>query len=140
MLICERFLRWNALDAHKVIFLRKQVSVRPIRLQQAFHTKWFMVEGQVVEHRIDVIYSSAPMNVERWNPFFKREADRGGAFISLSLAGERQIVQRCGGKSKRKLPRCWRWAKIGLVQNLHCLIHLLFCRNKAKRSNVSSYS
>ena len=30
--------------------------------------------------------------------------------------------------------------KIGLVQNLLCLIRLLFHRNKAKRSSVSSYS
>ena len=31
-------------------------------------------------------------------------------------------------------------AKISLVQNLLCLIRLLFRRNKAKRSSVSSYS
>ena len=113
------------------------MSVRPIKLQQAFHTTWFTVKGQVVERRIDVIYSSTPMNVERWSPFLKTEAARGSAFVSLPLAGEHQIVQRCGGKSKRKLPRCWPWAKICLVQNFLCLIRLLFCRNKAKRSSVS---
>ena len=50
-------------------FCIKQVSVRPIRLQHTFHTTWFMVEGQVVERRIDVIYSSAPMSVERLSLF-----------------------------------------------------------------------
>ena len=45
------------------------MSVRPIKLQQAFHTTWFTVEGQIDERRVDVIYSSAPMNVERWSPF-----------------------------------------------------------------------
>ena len=30
----------------------------------------------------------------------RREADRGGAFVSLPLAGEHQIIQKCGGKSK----------------------------------------
>ena len=39
----------------RVLYLRKQVSIRPIRLQQAFNTTWFTVEGQVVELRVDVI-------------------------------------------------------------------------------------
>ena len=54
-----------------------------MRLQQAFHTTWFTAEGRVVERRVDVIYSSAPLNVERWSPFLKGETDRGGAFVSL---------------------------------------------------------
>ena len=42
----------------RVLFLHKQVSFRPIRLQQALHITWFTVEGQVVERSIDVIRSS----------------------------------------------------------------------------------
>ena len=37
------------------------------------------------------------------------------------------------GKNKQKLPLCWRWAKIGLVQNLLCLIRLLFRRKQSKK-------
>ena len=49
------------------------MSVSPIRSQQAFHTTWFTVDSQGGERRIDVIYSSAPMNIERWSPFLKNE-------------------------------------------------------------------
>ena len=62
-LICERILRWSALDVHSecrdaqnrlqfcfCITIGNQASVRPIRLQQIFFSMWFKVKGQVVEH------------------------------------------------------------------------------------------
>ena len=45
----------TTLKIDSVLFLHKQVSVRPIRFQQAFHTMWFTVDCQVVERRIGVI-------------------------------------------------------------------------------------
>ena len=75
------------------------------------------------------------MNVERWSPFLKtKKLIEEVRLFSLPLAGEYQIVLRCGGKSKRKLPRCWRWAKIGLVQNP--LASFAFCSVETKQKEA----
>ena len=49
-----------------------QASERPSN-QIAAGVSYCVVYGQghVVERRVDVIYSFAPMNVERWSPFLK---------------------------------------------------------------------